>query len=157
MSRLYGRSLRGKRCLSKVPHGHWQTATFIAALRCDGICAPMLLDGPMDGNAFLAYIEQILCPELRVGDIVICDNLACHKIKGVQEAIAAAGGNILYLPAYSPDFNPIEMAFAKLKASLRHAAGRTLPELIKALSKSLDSFSQSHCLNFFRHAQYATD
>lgn len=157
MSRLYGRSLRGKRALSKVPHGHWQTATFIAALRCDGIGAPMLLDGPMDGNAFLAYIEQILCPELKNGDVVICDNLACHKVKGVERAISATGASILYLPPYSPDLNPIEMAFSKLKASLRHAAKRSLPDLIQALSQSLCSFSSSHCLNFFRHAQYATD
>lgn len=117
----------------------------------------MLLDGPMDGSSFLAYIEQILCPELKSGDIVICDNLACHKVKGVQQAIAASGASILYLPAYSPDLNPIELAFAKLKASLRHAAKRTLPDLTQALSQSLCSFSDSHCLNFFRHAQYATN
>lgn len=154
MSRLYGRSLRGERCLSKVPHGHWQSATFIAALRHDRLIAPWLLDGPMDGSAFLAYVQEVLCPELRAGDIVICDNLASHKVAGVQTAIQAVGAHLLYLPAYSPDFNPIELAFAKLKSTLRRAAQRTFEGLTTALALALDSFSSSHCTNFFRHALY---
>jgi transposase len=117
----------------------------------------MLLDGPMDGVAFLAYIEQILCPELDPGDIVICDNLSSHKVAGVREAIEAVSASLLYLPAYSPDLNPIEMAFSKLKSALRLAAERTFDGLSLATALALASFTSSHCHNFFRHAQYATD
>ena len=118
MARLYGRAPRGERCRAPVPHGHWKTTTFTAGLRHDGIAAPMVLDGPMNGEAFLAYVEQALVPELRPGDIVIMDNLPAHKVHGVKQAIEAAGASLRYLPPYSPDFNPIEMAFAKLKASV---------------------------------------
>jgi transposase len=156
MGRLYGRSPGGSRCPGTLPHGHWRTSTLIAALRHDGLGAPLLIDGPMDGAMFLAYIEQVLCPELQPGDLVICDNLASHKVRGVAEAIQARGAQILYLPAYSPDLNPIEMAFAKLKAHLRKASARDRPALIKATRAALRSFSPTHCLNFFRHAQYAT-
>ena len=122
MARLYGRAPRGERCRAPVPHGHWKTTTFTAGLRHDGIAAPMVLDGPMNGEAFLAYVEQALVPALRPRDIVIMDNLPAHKVHGVRQAIEAAGASLRYLPPYSPDFNPIEMAFAKLKALLRAAA-----------------------------------
>jgi transposase len=123
MARLYGRAPRGERCRAPVPHGHWKTTTFTAGLRYDGISPPMVLDGPMNGEAFLAYVEQALVPELRPRDIVIMDNLPAHKVHGVRQAIEAAGASLRNLPPYSPNFNPIEMAFAKLKALLR-AAGR---------------------------------
>src|SRR6516162_5812980 len=119
MARLYGRAPRGERCRAPVPHGHWKTTTFTAGLRHDGVAAPMVLDGPMNGEAFLAYVEQALVPELRQGDIVIMDNLPAHKVHGVRQAIEAAGASRRCLPPYSPDFNPIEMAFAKLNALLR--------------------------------------
>lgn len=157
MCRLHGRAARGQRCHSAVPHGHWQTATFIAALRCDRLCAPWLLDGPMDGAAFLAYLEQVLGPELAPGDLVICDNLSAHKVAGVAEVLAARGAELHYLPAYSPDLNPIEMAFAKLKAHLRQAARRTFRRLLRATAAALDTFTPTHCRNFLQHAQYATD
>lgn len=157
MTRLYGRSEIGERCLAKVPHGHWQTATFVAALRHDRLSAPWVLDAPMDGAAFLVYVQQVLCPELQVGDMVICDNLSCHKVQGVAEAIAARGAQLCYLPAYSPDLNPIEMAFSKLKALLRQAAARNWDDLLQATAHAIASFSPTQCLNFFRHAQYATD
>jgi len=156
MSRLYGRSLYGERCRASVPHGHWKSFTFIAALRHDRITSPMLLDGPMDGNSFLEYVQQVLAPELRQGDMVICDNLSSHKVAGVREAIEARGAELLYLPAYSPDLNPIEMAFAKLKAILRQQAERSFDGLLKATALALDRFSPSDCINFFSHANYAS-
>jgi len=157
MSRLYGRALRSTRCYSAVPFGHWHTATLIAALRQERISAPLLVDGPMNGDIFLAYIEQVLCAELQSGDIVICDNLSSHKVTGVREAIERCGAQLLYLPAYSPDLNPIEMAFAKLKASLRQAAQRTFAGIQAATAQALDSFSSTHCQNFFRHAHYTSN
>ena len=122
MTRRYGRSRRGTRLVAQVPHGHWKTTTVIAALRAHQLTAPAVLDGPLDGPAFVAYVEQILVPTLRPGDGVIMDNLACHKVAGVRQAIEAAGAYLLYLPPYSPDFNPIEQVFAKLKARLRALA-----------------------------------
>ncbi|MEM9445968.1 MAG: IS630 family transposase [Verrucomicrobiota bacterium] len=116
MSRLYGRALRTERCHDQVAHGHWNSSTFLAALRYNAMTAPLLIDGAMDGKMFVGYIEQHLCPTLKEGDIVICDNLPAHKVKGAREAIEAVGGELVYLPAYSPDLNPIEMAFAKFKA-----------------------------------------
>lgn len=157
MTRLYGRAPVGERCLTAVPHGHWQSATFIMALRHDGLSAPWLMDGPMDGDMFLAYVRQVLGPELKPGDLVICDNLGSHKVSGVEEAIAARGAELLYLPAYSPDLNPIEMAFAKLKALLRQASARHWNELLEAVAAALESFTADQCLNFIRHAQYATN
>jgi transposase len=118
MARLYGRAPRGERCRAAVPHGHWKTTTFTAGLRVNGLTAPMILDGPMDGDAFRAYVEQVLVPDLDPGDIVIMDNLPAHRVSGVREVIEAASASLLYLPPYSPDFNPIKMAFAKLDTSI---------------------------------------
>jgi transposase len=126
MARRYGRSPCGERLVAAVPQGHWQTTTFVAGLKQNGIVAPLVLDGPMTGTAFRAYVEQFLAPALEPGDVVVLDNLAAHKVDGVRQAIAAAGASILYLPPYSPDLNPIEQLFAKLKALLRKAAARTL-------------------------------
>jgi transposase len=155
MTRLYGRAERAMRCHCPVPHGHWSTATFIAALRHDRVTAPLLLDGPMDGAMFLAYVQKILAPELRRGDRVICDNLSSHKVSGVRQTIEDCGAELLYLPPYSPDLNPIELAFSKLKAFLRARAQRTFPGLVRATAHALDSFSAAHCLHFFHHAKYA--
>lgn len=157
MTRLYGRSPRGQRCCCAVPHGHWQTATLVVALRVDRLCAPCVLDGPMNGPSFLAYVEQFLVKELGPGDMVICDNLASHKVSGVAQAIEAQGARLMYLPAYSPDLNPIEMAFAKLKADLRKAAQRSYGGLQTAVVEALDSVSATQCANFLRHANYATN
>jgi transposase len=129
MVRLYGRSPRGRRLVDAVPHGHWKISTFIGALRADGMIAPCVVDGSVDGDMFLAYIEQVLVVELKVGDIVVMDNLPAHKVAGVRAAIETAGAKLLYLPPYSPDLNPIEMAFAKLKSLLRAKALRTMDEL----------------------------
>ena len=157
MTRLYGRAATSERCLCRVPHGHWHTATFIAALRHDRITAPLLIDGPMEGALFLAYVQEMLAAQLRVGDIVICDNLSSHKVSGVRQAIERRGAQLLYLPAYSPDLNPIELAFSKLKAFLRQSAARTFPGLLRATAKALDCFSAAHCIHFFHHAKYATN
>ncbi len=154
MVRLCGRSKRGERCRAPVPHGHWQTTTFTGALRLHGMTAPMVLDGPMNGDAFLAYVEQVLAPTLRPGDVVIMDNLAAHKRSGVRVAIEAAGATLCYLPPYSPDFNPIENAFAKLKALLRKAAARTLDDLWNAIRNALPQFTPAECANYFTAAGY---
>ncbi|WP_166298127.1 IS630 family transposase [Bradyrhizobium sp. 2S1] len=154
MARLYGRSPRGERCRAAIPHGHWKTTTFTAGLRSDGLIAPLVLDGPMDGDAFLAYVEQLLAPSLRPGDTVIMDNLPAHKVHGVREAIRAVGASLLYLPPYSPDFNPIEMAFSKLKALLRAAAARTMPDLWQAIANALKRFSPEECQNYLVAAGY---
>jgi transposase len=154
MARRHGRAPRGERCRAPVPHGHWKTTTFTAGLRLDGITAPLVLDGPMTGPAFLAYVEQMLVPTLARGDIVIMDNLPAHKVTGVRAAIEAAGAELLYLPPYSPDFNPIELAFAKLKALLRGAAARTIPALWQAIAAALDRFTPSECRNYFTAAGY---
>lgn len=154
MARLRGRSRRGDRCRASIPHGHWKTTTFTAGLTLCGIAAPMLLDGPMNGPAFLAYTEQVLAPELRPGDIVVMDNLPSHKIGGVREAIERAGARLLFLPPYSPDFNPIEMAFSKLKALLRKAAARTVNDLWAAVAECLSAFTSGECRNYFTAAGY---
>ena len=156
LARLYGRCPRGERCLSAIPHGHWQSSTFLAALRQEQITAPFLVDGPVDAEVFLVYLEQVLVPCLQAGDTLILDNLATHKIQGVETLLHAKGVSLRYLPPYSPDLNPIELAFAKIKAHLRQAAARTLEHLIAAVSKSLDTFSAADCRAFFRHAQYAS-
>ena len=156
LARLYGRSVRGKRCLSAVPHGHWQSSTFLAALRHDRVAAPFLVEGPVDAEVFLVYLEQVLCPCLQPGDTLILDNLATHKVQGVGRLLSESGIGLRYLPPYSPDLNPIELAFAKLKAHLRQAAARTLPNLLTAVAGSLDTFSAAACRAFFRHAQYAS-
>ena len=154
MTRLRGRAARGERCRAPVPFGHWNTTTFTAGLRLSGISAPMLLEGPMDGEHFLAYIEQVLVPTLTVGDTVIMDNLSSHKMAGVRFAIEAAGASLLYLPPYSPDFNPIEMAFSKLKAILRGAAQRSLDGLWTTIKHAIERFMPSECANYFAAAGY---
>ena len=155
MARRYGRAQRGARVVAAVPHGHWKTTTFLAALRHDGITAPCVFDGAINGTRFLAYVEQALAPTLRPGDIVVLDNLRAHKVNGVRAAIEAAGAELLYLPPYSPDLNPIELAFAKLKALLRTAARRTVDALWHALGHALDAFSPAECARYLAHAGYA--
>jgi transposase len=157
MARLRGWSAKGTRCRASVPHGHWKTTTFTAGLRLNGLAAPMLLDGPMHGPAFLAYVEQVLVPELKPGDVVVMDNLPAHKVAGVRETIEAAGARLLYLPPYSPDFNPIEMAFAKLKALLRKTAARSVDDLWDAVAQSLDAFTPNECANYFAASGYDPD
>lgn len=156
LARLHGRCPIGQRCLSAVPHGHWQSSTFIAALRQESIAAPFLVEGPVDAEVFTVYLEQVLCPQLREGDTLILDNLATHKIQNVTRLLSARGVGLRYLPPYSPDLNPIELAFAKLKTHLRQAAARNLEALHSALAAALNSFSPQHCRGFFRHAQYAS-
>ena len=157
MARFRGWASKGYRCRASVPHGHWKTTTFTAGLRLDGLAAPMLLDGPMHGAAFRAYVDQVLAPELRSGDIVVMDNLPAHKVTGVRQAIEAQGAQLLYLPPYSPDFNPIEMAFSKLKALLRKAAARTREDLWDAFAQILDAFTPQECENYFAAAGYDQD
>ena len=139
-----------------MPHGHWQTTTFLAGLRQTGIVAPLVLDGPMTGTAFRAYVEQFLAPALAPGDVVVLDNLAAHKVDGVRQAIAAAGASILYLPPYSPDLNPIEQLFAKLKALLRKAAARTKDELWSTIGRLLKTISPTECANYLAHSGYGS-
>lgn len=155
MIRLRGRSKRGTRLIDKTPHGHWKTTTFIGALRDDRLTAPFVIDGPVNGPLFLEYVRQVLVPTLSAGDIVAMDNLGSHKVPGVREAIEAAGARILYLPAYSPDLNPIEKVFAKIKSILRKLAIRTVDGLWHALGKVADWISAEECRNFFRHAGYS--
>jgi transposase len=157
MARRYGRAPKGERLRAGVPHGHWKTTTFVGALRRTGMVAPMVLDGPINGVWFQAYIEQVLVPELKPGDIVIMDNLGSHKGRGVRAAIEAAGARLLYLPPYSPDFNPIENAFSKLKALLRKAAERTVDGLWKRIGALLPTFTPHECANFFAAAGYEQD
>ena len=154
MARLRGRAKRGMRCRAPIPHGHWKTTTFTGALRLTGMTAPMVLDGPMTGEWFAAYAQQVLAPTLRTGDIVILDNLPAHKVSGAREAIEAAGAQMLFLPPYSPDFNPIENSFAKLKSILRKAAARTVPELWDAIRDALPCFTPEECANYFTAAGY---
>lgn len=154
MARRHGRAQRGQRVVAAVPHGHWKTTTFLAALRHDGLAAPCVFDGAINGARFLAYVEQALAPTLRAGDLVVLDNLKAHKVKGVREAIEARGARLRYLPPYSPDFNPIELAFAKLKALLRTAARRTVDALWHAIGRALDAFSPAECARYLAHAGY---
>lgn len=154
MARRYGRAPRGERCRAPVPHGHWKTTTFVGALTLDGMVAPMVLDGAMHGVAFLAYVEQVLVPILMPGDIVIMDNLPAHKPVAIRKAIENAGAELRFLPPYSPDFNPIEMAFSKLKAFLKKTAARTKDELWDAIGTAIDTFTQPECENYFSAAGY---
>jgi transposase len=154
MSRTHGYAPKGERLVDAVPHGHWQTTTFVGALRIDGFIAPMVVDGAINGELFQAYVEQILVPELRLGDVVVMDNLSSHMVAGVRRAIEGAGCQLLYLPPYSPDFNPIENAFSKLKRLLRTAAERTHERLWRTIGKILDRFSTDECRNYFRHCGY---
>jgi len=154
MARMYGRAPRGERCRAPVPHGHWKTTTFVGGLTLDGVVAPMTLDGAMTGAAFLAYVEQVLVPTLRPGDIVVLDNLPAHKPAAIREAIEAAGATMLFLPPYSPDFNPIEMAFAKIKALLRKAAARTVQALWDAIRYAIDAVTPQDARSFFSACGY---
>jgi transposase len=154
MTRRYGRAPVGERLVCPVPQGHWKTTTFIAALRFDGLTAPLVIDGAVNGELFEAYARQVLAPSLRPGDIVVMDNLSSHKRAGVRQAIEAAGGSVLFLPPYSPDFNPIEPGFAKLKALLRKAGKRTVEELWSFLGQSLDAFAPPECQGYYRHCGY---
>ena len=154
MVRTHGRCPKGQRLVMDVPHGHWKTTTFVAALRCDGFTAPMVADGAMDGDLFLAYVKQQLVPSLRAGDIVVMDNLACHKRPAVEQAIGGAGCQLRLLPPYSPDLNPIEKAFSKLKALLRKAAKRDVESLWQYLGEALDEFTPDECRNYFQSCGY---
>ena len=157
MARLRGWAPKGQRCRAAIPHGHWKTVTFVGGLTLAGFIAPMLLDGPIDGESFRAWCEQMLGPLLRPGHIVIMDNLAAHKVDGVRQAIEARGATLLYLPPYSPDFNPIENAFAKLKAHVRKLAARTIEALETAAAQALHAFKPSECANFFANLGYGFD
>jgi transposase len=152
--RQYGRSPRGRRLVAYAPHSHWKTTTFVAALRAEGLTAPMVLDGAMNGKAFLAYVEQVLVPTLKPGDRVVLDNLSSHKQASVRQAIERAGAKLLYLPPYSPDLNPIELAFSKLKWLLRSMAERTVDALWSRLGQLLDRFPPHECGNYLRHCGY---
>ena len=154
MVRSYGRAPRGCRCVDSAPLGDWETTTFVAGLRRRRLTAPMVADGPMDGEMFLAWVKQFLCPTLSPGDIVILDNLSSHKVDGVKETIGATGATVLYLPPYSPDLNPIEKFFSKLKTLLRKAARRSTEELWKQIGQLLDSVSESECTNYFASSGY---
>lgn len=154
MTRARRRAPKGQRCIAAVAHGHWRTTTFVAGLRVNELTAPLVLDGPMDGKAFLAYVKNCLCPTLTPGDTVIADNLPSHKVAGVKTAIAAAGASLCYLPPYSPDLNPIEKLFAKLKALLKKAAHRTVDALWREIGILLDAFPPAECANYFKAAGY---
>lgn len=156
MTRSCGWARRGERLVDKIPHGHWNTSTFLAALRHDRIDAPWLFDGPINGESFLVYVERVLVPTLTPGDIVILDNLGSHKGKAVRNAIRAVGARLLFLPKYSPDLNPIEQVFAKLKTLLRKAAARTVDAVSAAIGQLLDSFTSQECANYLRNAGYAS-
>jgi transposase len=155
MTRLYGWAPMGERLVDYAPHGHWKTTTFLAALREDGLTAPLTLDGPVNGEAFLAWVEQALVPTLKSGDIVVMDNLSSHKVEGVERAIEAVGARVAYLPPYSPDLNPIEQVFAKLKALLRKYGERTIDALWDRIGKLIDLFTPDECKNYLRHCGYA--
>ena len=156
MARRYGRCSAAERLVAAVPHGHWRTTTFVAGLRQTGVVAPLVLDGPMTGPAFRAYVEQFLAPALAPGDVVVLDNLAAHRVDGIHQAITAVGASLLYLPPYSPDLNPIEQLFAKLKALLRKAAARNKDALWTAIGRLLDTVPASECLNYLNHCGYAS-
>ena len=156
MTRRHGRSRRGTRLLAKVPHGRWRTLTFLAALRHDRIDAPCVIDGPINGKSFLAYVEQMLVPTLAPGDIVIMDNLGSHKGKAVRQAVRAAGAKLFFLPPYSPDLNPIEQVFAKLKTLLRKADRRTVEDTWRRIGELLDEFTPAECANYLTNAGYAS-
>jgi transposase len=155
LARTRGRGPKGERVLGRVPYGHWKTTTFIAGLRTTGLVAPFVIDRPTNRDVFRSYVEHCLVPELSPGDIVVMDNLPAHKVDGIRHMIELAGAQLLYLPPYSPDLNPIEMAFSKLKALLRKAAERSVPALWDRIGVLIDDFTAAECLNFFNHAGYA--
>ena len=154
MTRLRGRSRRGTRLIGSAPYGHWKTTTFLAGLRHDRIVAPLVLDGAINGRTFLGWVEQFLAPTLEPGDIVIADNLASHKVSGVRQLIEAREASMMFLPSYSPDLNPIEQVFAKLKSLIRTAAPRTREALWTGIGTMLDRFSATECRNYLAHAGY---
>ena len=154
MAPLRGWGPKGARLVGEAPHGRWNTATFLAALRHDRIDAPWLIDGPINGERFRIYVEKVLAPTLSPGDIVIMDNLGSHKSKAVRQAIRQAGARLLFLPKYSPDLNPIEQVFAKLKHLLRQEAPRTPETVSTAIGKLLDTYTPGECENYFRNAGY---
>jgi transposase len=154
MVRRYGRSPKGQRCIGSAPHGHWKTTTFVGGLRHDRLTAPMVTGEPMDGEMFLAWVQQFLCPTLEPADIVILDNLSSHKVAGVRQAIEAVGATLLYLPPHSPDLNPIEKLFSKLKALLRKVAKRSLEELWTEIGARLDTIATNECTNYFASRGY---
>jgi transposase len=154
LTRTHGRAPRGQRLIAAIPYGHWHTTTFLCGLRHDGLVAPLVLDGAINGASFLAYIEQMLAPALRPGDLVVLDNLSSHKIVGVRQAIEARGASLLYLPPYSPDLNPIELVFSKLKRLLRTTAARTVEALWQAIGRLLAEFNPNECANYLRHCGY---
>ena len=154
MARQRGRCMRGKRLTALVPYGHWNTQTFIAGLRCNALTAPWIINGPINRQIFETWVETQLAPTLSAGDVVILDNLPAHKSKTAEQAVQAKGAWILFLPPYSPDLNPIEMAFSKLKAHLRKAAARTIDALWKAVGQICDLFSPEECANYFKKAGY---
>jgi len=154
MARRFGRCAIGERLLCKEPWGHWKTVTFTGALRLNGMTAPMILDGPMDGDAFRTYVNMFLVPTLRKGDIVVMDNLPSHKVAGIREAIKAVGAKLRYLPAYSPDLNPIEQAFSKIKALLRKTAARSINALHNAIRRILSTISSAECAAYLAHSGY---
>jgi transposase len=156
MTRLFGRIARGQRLRALVPYGHWKTMTFVGALRCEGITAPLVLDGPMNAASFLAYVEQVLVPTLRPGDIVVMDNLSSHKGTTIRQALRAAGAKLFFLPPYSPDLNPIEQMFAKLKTLLRRAAERTVEATWKRIGTLLGDFTATECDNYVRNSGYVS-
>jgi transposase len=156
MARRYGRSPRGERCVAAVPHGHWKTTTFVGGLRLSGMTAPMVLDGAMNGPAFLAWVEQVLAPTLSPGDVVVMDNLPAHKPAAVRVAIESRGAELRYLPPYSPDLNPIEMAYSKLKALLKKAAARTLHTLWNAIAEAIQQITSHDCRGYFLAAGYGS-
>jgi putative transposase len=156
MTRTHGWAPRGERLVAKIPHGHWNTAPFLAALRHDRIDAPCLFDGPINGELFLAYVEQVLLPTLKSGDIVILDNLGSHKSKAIRQVIRAVGAKLIFLPKYSPDLNPIEQAFAKVKTLLRKADARTFEAISAAIAGFLNRFTPQECANYFENAGYAS-
>ena len=154
MTRRYGRSTRGTRLVEKTPFGRWQTTTFLGALRVEGFIAPLMIEGPINGPLFRAWVEQHLAPALKPGDIVVMDNLSSHKVAGIREAIEAAGAELRYLPPYSPDLNPIELAFSKVKKMLRDGAERTVDKLTNLCGRILDEFTEIECRNYFKHCGY---
>jgi transposase len=156
MARLRRRSPRGERCRAAVPHGHWKTTTLVAGLRLGGLTAPMVLDGAMNGDAFTAWAQTFLAPTLAPGDVVILDNLPAHKVSGARAAIQRAGATLQFLPSQSPDFNPIEQVFAKLKALLRKAAERTVEDIWRRIGSLLDAFTPNECANYLSNAGYAS-
>ena len=156
MARRYGRSKRGQRCRAAIPHGHWKTTTLVAGLSLNGIVAPTIIDGPMDGKMFRAYVEQVLVPELKPGDIVVLDNLPAHKVSGIGQLLQKAGATLRFLPPYSPDFNPIENAISQIKSILKKIAARTKDALELAIAEAIDAVTPQHAENYFSAAGYDT-